>query len=267
MSFVGLKQVVASRPRTIEGVSGLMNLAMFPMWIFSGVFFSNERFPQALQPFIQLLPLTALNDAMRAVMLEGASLVSQSAELAILAGLNRRLRWRSQTVPLELTWRPTGSQSSREASAVTAVPARWRQAVAPPPQLVEARHAPGRAIGVGRRRVGVVDRPAAVAIDQLRPEDLRLARQELLAVDGLRVERPRFEEIRIELERAVREGAVARRFEERLSTRIAAARKASPGCRIRPLSTNASARSRRASAAAASGAPGFRGSFARCASS
>ncbi|MGE0640736.1 MAG: ABC transporter permease [Thermoanaerobaculia bacterium] len=86
MSFVGLGLLVASRPRTIEGVSGLMNLAMFPMWIFSGVFFSNERFPQALQPFIQLLPLTALNDAMRAVMLEGASLVSQSAELAILAG-------------------------------------------------------------------------------------------------------------------------------------------------------------------------------------
>jgi ABC-type multidrug transport system permease subunit len=86
LSFVGLGLLVAARPRTIEGVSGLMNFVMFPMWIFSGVFFSNERFPAALQPFIQALPLTALNDALRAVMLEGASLVSQAPELAILAG-------------------------------------------------------------------------------------------------------------------------------------------------------------------------------------
>jgi ABC-type multidrug transport system permease subunit len=86
MSFVGIGLLVASRPRTIEGVSGLMNLAMFPMWIFSGVFFSNERFPDALQPFIQILPLTALNDALRAVMLEGASLAAQAPELGILAG-------------------------------------------------------------------------------------------------------------------------------------------------------------------------------------
>jgi ABC-type polysaccharide/polyol phosphate export permease len=73
LSFVGLGLLVAARPRTIEGVSGLMNFVMFPMWIFSGVFFSNERFPAALQPFIQALPLTALNDALRAVMLEGAA--------------------------------------------------------------------------------------------------------------------------------------------------------------------------------------------------
>jgi ABC-type multidrug transport system permease subunit len=86
LSFVGLGLLVASRPRTIEGVSGLMNFVMFPMWIFSGVFFSNERFPAALQPFIQALPLTALNDALRAVMLEGATLASQMPELAILAG-------------------------------------------------------------------------------------------------------------------------------------------------------------------------------------
>jgi ABC-2 type transport system permease protein len=86
LSFVGLGLLVAARPRTIEGVSGLMNLVMFPMWIFSGVFFSNERFPAALQPFIQILPLTALNDSLRAVMLEGAALASQLPELAILAG-------------------------------------------------------------------------------------------------------------------------------------------------------------------------------------
>jgi ABC-type polysaccharide/polyol phosphate export permease len=63
-----------------------MNLVMLPMWIFSGVFFSSSRFPEALQPFIQALPLTAVNDALRASMLEGAGLTRLAPELAIVAG-------------------------------------------------------------------------------------------------------------------------------------------------------------------------------------
>lgn len=85
LAFVGLGLLVAARPKTIEGVSGLMNLAMFPGWIFSGVFFSTERFPDSIQPIIQILPLTALNDALRAVMLDGAGLMAVGGELAILA--------------------------------------------------------------------------------------------------------------------------------------------------------------------------------------
>lgn len=85
LAFAGLGLLVAARPKTIEGVSGLMNLVMFPMWIFSGVFFSNQRFPGVLQPFIQALPLTALNDALRAVMLEGAGLMAVLPELVNLA--------------------------------------------------------------------------------------------------------------------------------------------------------------------------------------
>ncbi|AUX24550.1 ABC transporter [Sorangium cellulosum] len=84
MSFVGLGLLLAARPRTIEGVSGLINLATFPMWIFSGVFFSTERFPDAMQPLIQALPLTALNDALRGVMLEAAPLSALAPELAVL---------------------------------------------------------------------------------------------------------------------------------------------------------------------------------------
>ena len=71
-SFGGLGLLLASRARTIEAVSGLMNVTMMPMWILSGVFFSSANFPGALQPFIHALPLTALNDAFRAVMLDGA---------------------------------------------------------------------------------------------------------------------------------------------------------------------------------------------------
>ena len=71
LAFSGLGLLAAARPRTIEGVSGIMNLVMVPMWIFSGIFFSTERFPAAMQPFVQALPLTALNDALRGVMLRG----------------------------------------------------------------------------------------------------------------------------------------------------------------------------------------------------
>jgi ABC-type multidrug transport system permease subunit len=85
LSFSGLGLLTAARPRTIEGVSGIMNLVMVPMWVFSGIFFSPERFPAALQPFIQALPLTALNDALRAVMLDGAGLGELLPQLAVLA--------------------------------------------------------------------------------------------------------------------------------------------------------------------------------------
>ena len=84
MSFSGLGILVASRPETIEGVSGLMNLVMVPMWILSGVFFSWSHFPESVQPFIQILPLTALNDALRAVMLDGAPLAATASMLLIM---------------------------------------------------------------------------------------------------------------------------------------------------------------------------------------
>ena len=86
LAFGALGLLIASRAQTVEGVSGLMNLVMLPMWIFSGVFFSASRFPDALQPFIQALPLTAVNDALRASMLEGASLARLTPELAIIGG-------------------------------------------------------------------------------------------------------------------------------------------------------------------------------------
>jgi ABC-2 type transport system permease protein len=85
LAFSGLGLLVASRARTIEAVSGLMNVVMLPMWLLSGVFFASSHFPDAAQPFIQALPLTALNDALRAVMLEGHGLAGVAGEAAILA--------------------------------------------------------------------------------------------------------------------------------------------------------------------------------------
>jgi ABC-type multidrug transport system permease subunit len=85
LAFGGLGLLVASRARTMEGANGLMNLVMLPMWVFSGVFFSATNFPRAFQPFIQALPLTAVNDALRATMLRGAGWPAVAPELAIVA--------------------------------------------------------------------------------------------------------------------------------------------------------------------------------------
>ena len=86
LAFSGLGLLVAARPRTVEGVSGLMNFVMLPMWLLSGTFFSAARFPQWFQPVIKALPLTALNDVLRAVMNDGAPLVSHWGQLAIVMG-------------------------------------------------------------------------------------------------------------------------------------------------------------------------------------
>ncbi|MGD0546679.1 MAG: ABC transporter permease, partial [Terracidiphilus sp.] len=84
MVFAALGLLVSSRARTIEAVSGLMNLVMMPMWILSGIFFSASRFPAVIQPLVRLLPLTAANDALRGNMLQGMSLVQMIAPVAIL---------------------------------------------------------------------------------------------------------------------------------------------------------------------------------------
>jgi ABC-2 type transport system permease protein len=83
-TFSGIGLLVAARPTTIEGVSGLMNFIMLPMWLLSGTFFSSERFPHVLQPFIKALPLTALNNLLRAVMNEGAPLSANWIPIAVL---------------------------------------------------------------------------------------------------------------------------------------------------------------------------------------
>jgi ABC-type multidrug transport system permease subunit len=83
-AFAGLGLLVASRARTTEAVSGLMNLIMFPMWLFGGIFFSPDVYPDAIQPFIQILPLTQLLNALRAVILEGAGLGAILTPIGVL---------------------------------------------------------------------------------------------------------------------------------------------------------------------------------------
>ena len=87
LAFAGLGLLVASRARNTQTVNGLINLVMMPMFLLSGVFFSASHFPDGMQPFIRALPLTALNDAMRAVMIEGAGLVAVAPQALLLAAM------------------------------------------------------------------------------------------------------------------------------------------------------------------------------------
>jgi ABC-type multidrug transport system permease subunit len=98
LTFSGIGLLVASRADTMETVSGLMNLVMLPMWVFSGVFFSSERFPDFLQPLIRALPLTPLIDGLRATMLEGIPL-TDAGQLTRLVWL---LGWAAATFVLAL---------------------------------------------------------------------------------------------------------------------------------------------------------------------
>jgi ABC-type multidrug transport system permease subunit len=98
LTFGGVGLLTASRAQKIESVSGLINLVMMPMWIFSGVFFSYERFPAVIHPLIKALPLTALNDALRASILEGTPILHQWQRLLVMT------IWGGVSFVLALKW-------------------------------------------------------------------------------------------------------------------------------------------------------------------
>jgi ABC-2 type transport system permease protein len=85
ITFAVMGLLIASRPENPQVVSGLINVVSFPMYLCSGVFFSSSRFPDELQPYLRALPLTALNDALRAVMIDGATLASVGDKVGVCA--------------------------------------------------------------------------------------------------------------------------------------------------------------------------------------
>ena len=97
-AFAGIGLAIASRARNMETANGLMNAATLPMWLLSGVFFATSNFPDWMRPVVELLPLTALNDALRAQIGDGASLLSCARPLGVLAG------WGIAGYTLALRW-------------------------------------------------------------------------------------------------------------------------------------------------------------------
>jgi ABC-2 type transport system permease protein len=84
VAFMGIALLIAARPSSTEVAGGWMNAVMLPMYLLSGSFFSYERFPAAIHPYLRALPLTAFNDALRAIVNEGASLVTVAPQIGIL---------------------------------------------------------------------------------------------------------------------------------------------------------------------------------------
>lgn len=100
-AFTAIALLCASRTRSIPTIGAMVNLITLPMMMLSGVFFSKNNFPESLQGVLDFLPLTALNDALRKVALEGQTLSQVSFELLVLAGYlvfgtlitNRIFKW------------------------------------------------------------------------------------------------------------------------------------------------------------------------------
>lgn len=98
VSFAALSLLVGSRATKLETISGLMNAVMVPMWVLSGVFFSADRFPGFMQPFVQALPLTQLNNVLRGIALEGQGVGELWWGFAVIAA------WGVVSFPLALRW-------------------------------------------------------------------------------------------------------------------------------------------------------------------
>jgi ABC transporter DrrB family efflux protein len=83
--FAAIGLLIASRAQNQQTVGGLINLVLLPMMLLSGVFFPASNFPEGLQPLLRILPLTALNDGMRAVLNDGAGLAAVAPNALLLA--------------------------------------------------------------------------------------------------------------------------------------------------------------------------------------
>ena len=87
LCMISLGLLFASRMKSEEMASGMLNLVTFPMIILSGVFFSLEGTPEFLQNFAKIFPLTHFLDAGRRIMLEGASFLQVLPNYLYLGGL------------------------------------------------------------------------------------------------------------------------------------------------------------------------------------
>ncbi|MDP3544305.1 MAG: ABC transporter permease [Elusimicrobiota bacterium] len=85
--LISLGLLVAARVRSEELAGGVLNMLSWPMMFLSGVWFSLEGAPRGLRLFADMMPLTHLIDAARAVMTEGATLSQVAPHLYVLGGM------------------------------------------------------------------------------------------------------------------------------------------------------------------------------------
>ena len=101
LTLMSLGFIAGSFARSPEAANAITLLVTFPMMFLGGTYFPTTGAPDFLKPIIQVLPLSYLNDALRQVMNNGATLTAISTDLLVLlawmaAALllsNRAFRW------------------------------------------------------------------------------------------------------------------------------------------------------------------------------
>ena len=86
LAMITLGLAIACRTESKEFADGLLNAVTFPMLLLSGVWFSLDGSPEWVQMFAQVLPLTHVLEAARAVMLDNAGFADITIHLAVLVG-------------------------------------------------------------------------------------------------------------------------------------------------------------------------------------
>lgn len=83
--FMGFGFIISSVAKNESSIPPFANIFTLPQFLLGGTFFSTQAFPKWLQGFCEVLPLKQLNDAMRNVAFEGASLMDCGKQIGILA--------------------------------------------------------------------------------------------------------------------------------------------------------------------------------------
>lgn len=86
LAFMAMGFIIAGIAKTPESAGPIAGVLSFPMMFLGGVFFPIQNMPEFIQPFVRLLPISHLSDALRETMNVGASLMSLSMEALILTG-------------------------------------------------------------------------------------------------------------------------------------------------------------------------------------
>ncbi|WP_121354427.1 ABC transporter permease [Flavisolibacter nicotianae] len=84
MVFMGFGFLISGLAKNQNVIPIYANLFMFPQYFLSGTFFPKSALPAGMQPLLQFLPLTALNDALRNVAFEGSSFWSCWPQMLVL---------------------------------------------------------------------------------------------------------------------------------------------------------------------------------------
>ena len=82
--FMGFGFVISGIAKSESAIPPFSNMVTLPQFLLAGTFFPIDNFPKWLQGFCNILPLTYLNDALRKISFDGASLWDVRIDVLVL---------------------------------------------------------------------------------------------------------------------------------------------------------------------------------------